>query len=423
MTHEYIAIEQSPALQGSVGVEGAKNAVLVIMASLILTAGKSRLYNVPASDDVFQMIRLLTDLGADIVFDIDNKLLQVDTTNLNNFIVCPEIVRKIRASILIMGPLLARFGKAQVAFPGGDLIGARPIDLHLKAFTLMGVAIEYTQEYLKASTSTSLRSIRFVLDYPSVGATENIIMAAVLTPGVTRLVNAALEPEVLDLITVLIKMGAQITLKNPMMIEIEGVTSLKPIEHTIMPDRLEVGTLLIATAITGGTITIADAPADCMEVFLAKLVDMGHDIVIGANGKDIQFRATPLPRAISFKTMPYPGFPTDLQAPMIAALCLADGISVVDETVYENRLLHVRELLKMGAQITVEGTRATIKGVDALYGASVIASDIRASAALIIAGLAAEGKTTMTGVHHVRRGYHGLEKKLAQLGGKISIVE
>ena len=421
--HEYLMIEQSPALCGTLELEGAKNAVLVIMASLVLSSGKSRLTNVPASSDVYTMIALLQELGAVVLFDAEQKALEVDTSNLHNWRVSPEIIKKIRASILVMGPLLARFHKVEVAMPGGDAIGTRPIDLHLKAFAKMGAIVDKSGECVAAYAPVGLRPIRCILDYPSVGATENILMAAVLTPGVTEIVNAALEPEVLDLITVLQKMGADITCHMPATIKIQGVSELKPIEHAIMFDRLEAGTLLLAAAVTGGELILPQAPAASMEVFLEKLVDMGHQIFIGENGHGVTLKATREPRAISFKTMPYPGYPTDLQAPMLAALCFARGTSVVHETVYESRMLHVQELQKMGAQIDLRAETAKIKGVQVLYGVPVIGHDIRAAAALIIAGLAAQGQTVITGVHHIKRGYCGIDTKLQALGAKIKFVQ
>lgn len=423
MMYEYLVIEQSPVLKGEVVLEGAKNAVLVIMASLILTKGTSRVTNVPGSSDVYTMIALLQELGAHVLFDAERKVLEVDTVNLHNWCVSPEIIKKIRASILVMGPLLARFGKVEVAMPGGDAIGSRPIDLHLKAFAKMGATVDRSGECVVAYALSGLRPIRSILDYPSVGATENILMAAVLTPGITEIVNAALEPEVFDLIVVLKKMGADITLQMPGTIRVQGVRELNSIEHTVMFDRLEAGTLLLAVAVTGGELVLPQAPASCMEVFLEKLVDMGHQVIIGDNGCGIHLKATKEPKAISFKTMPYPGYPTDLQAPMLAALCFAHGTSVVHETVYESRMLHVQELHKMGAQIEVRAETAKIKGVDVLYGVPVIGHDIRAAAALIIAGLAAQGQTIITGVHHIKRGYHGLDKKLQALGAKIGFVQ
>jgi UDP-N-acetylglucosamine 1-carboxyvinyltransferase len=285
----------------------------------------------------------------------------------------------------------------------------------------MGVVVEEHADYLNAYVS-SLHPARIVLEYPSVGATENIIMAAVATQGVTEIINAALEPEVLDLITILTKMGARIEIAPPATLIITGVSSFAPVEHEVIVDRLEAGALLLAAAITKGSITITNAKPYSMDVFLAKLEEMGHEIIIPASGTGITLKATAEPRAVSFKTAPYPGFPTDLQAPMMAAQCLAQGVSVVEETVFENRLLHVHELQKMGALIKVEQTKAVITGVDKLYGVPVIATDIRASCALALAGLAAHGVTTMTGLHHWTRGYEGLEQKLTLLGARIELI-
>lgn len=420
MSTSYIAIEQSSCLQGTLELVGAKNAVLVIIASLLLTKGKSRLTNVPASDDVLQMITLMRSLGAEVFFYPHEHLLEVDTSSVTKFQVSAEIMKKMRASILVMGPLLARFGRADIAVPGGCVIGTRPIDYHLKNFKKMGVHIEECGDYLTARADL-LHAHRIVLEYPSVGATENIMMAATITPGTTTLINAALEPEVFDLIALLKKMGAKIAIEAPATIIIEGVASLNPVEHAIIPDRLEAGALLLAAAITGGSLHLPHAHAYSMDVFLMKLEEMGHELSVGAQGVGITLKATKEPRAVSFKTAPYPGFPTDLQAPFMAALCLAQGTSTVEETVFENRLLHVRELQKMGAQIKVEHTKAMVTGIDKLYGASVIATDIRASCCLVLAGLAAEGSTIMTGIHHWTRGYEGLEQKLTKMGGKVTL--
>lgn len=417
----YLIVHQSSVLAGDVELVGAKNAVLVIMASLLLTEGTSVLYNVPCSYDVLQMITLLEDLGAIVVFDRKHNRLEVNTATINGFHVRPEIMKKMRASVLVAGPLLARFGRADIALPGGCVIGSRPIDLHLKNFAKMGVEAVEEKEFLSVRANGQLQSRRLVLDYPSVGATENIMMLAALTPGQTTIVNAAVEPEVLDLVSVLHAMGARITVQAPATLLIDGVQTLKPITHSVVPDRLEAGALLLAAAMTGGSVGIPDAQIDHLDVFLLKLEEMGHRIMIGKDGKGITLHATHEPKAVSFRTAPHPGFPTDLQAPMMAAQCIAQGTSTVHETVFENRLVHVRELQKMGAQISVEGDRATIKGVDQLYGASVIASDIRASCALVLAGLAAHGTTIVTGINHWRRGYEQLETKLAGLGGKISL--
>ena len=418
----YLSIEESPCLKGQLDTIGAKNAVLVIMTSLILTHGKSTLKNVPRSDDVMQMITLLRSLGAEVVFYEEMHVLEIDTTHLTKFKVSPDIMQKMRASILAMGPLLARFGRADVALPGGCVIGERPIDYHVVNLVKMGVEIDMQGDYLMAR-APKLQGRKLILEYPSVGATENLIMAATLAQGTTKIVNAALEPEVLDLITVLKKMGARIAIVPPATIEIEGVTDLAPVEHEILADRLEAGALLLAAAVTGGDVYLPQAPASMMEGFLMKLEDMGHIVEIGINDVGVRLKAVPEPRAVSFKTGPFPGFPTDLQAPMMAIQCLARGTSVIEETVFENRLLHVRELQKMGAQIKVSHNKATVTGVDELYGAPVIATDIRASCALVLAGFVAKGTTTMTGIHHWRRGYDALEQKLALLGAKIALKE
>lgn len=420
----YILVEQSLNLSGTIDLLGAKNAVLPIMAALILTQGRSTLYSVPNSSDVSEMINLLTYLGAKISFDKEKNILIVDTSGIKKSEVNSEVMDKMRASILVMGPLLARFKKTRVALPGGCLIGARPIDLHLKGFAKLGAKITQDNNYFYASLDSEQKDRQIVLEYPSVGATENLVMFATLQEGTTTIINAALEPEVLDFIEVLKKMGAKIEFDIPATIKITGVKKLKPIEHKIVPDRLEAGALLLAAAITGGQISLPDAIPEHMDLFLEKLKQMGHDIEVGFNNsKGIQLIATKNPKMVDIKTYPYPGFPTDLQAPMMAVLCLAQGESRVEETVFENRLMHVKELEKMGAQIKTENSKATVSGVEQLYGTHVIASDIRASAALVLAGLAAEGKTEILGIHHWRRGYDKLEKKLQKLGAKIKVVE
>jgi UDP-N-acetylglucosamine 1-carboxyvinyltransferase len=422
MSNEYLSIEQSLGLSGEIELIGAKNAVLVIISSLILTSGKSVLKNVPGSRDVLHMIALLKDLGAQVHFDTEVNELVVDTSRVMGYKVSPEIMKKMRASVLVMGPLLARFGCVDLALPGGCSIGARPIDYHLTNFRKMGAEITVSGELVSAR-ATQLTAQKLVLEYPSVGATENIMMAAVLTHGTTRIINAAIEPEVLDLITVLQKMGARIAILPGATIEIEGVATLNPVEHSIIPDRLEAGGLLLAAAMTGGDVYLPQAPAYFLDIFLMKLSEMGHTIEVGPNETGIRLKATKNPKAVSFKTCPYPGFPTDLQAPMMAAQCIAEGTSVVQETVYENRLLHVRELQKMGAHIMVKHDTATIMGVDELFGTTVIATDIRASCALVLAGFVAQGTTVMLGLDHWRRGYEYLEEKFAKMGGKIALLE
>jgi len=367
------------------------------------------------------MIQLFTDLGATVEFKPTQKQITIDTKDINNVQVNPEIMNKMRASILVMGPLLARYGKAKVALPGGCLIGSRPINLHLHGLKKLGVQVKQSGHFLEAMLQkTNSTEHRVIFEYPSVGATENVMMCAALTPGKTIISNAAFEPEVLDLIDVLKQMGAKITFGPGMILTIEGVETLQPITHSVIPDRLEAGSLLLAAAITGGSIALPDAQPNHMELFLEKLKEMGHTI---STQNGISLQATDKPHAISIKTGPYPGFPTDLQAPMTAALSLADGISTVEETVFENRFMHAYELNKMGAQISTKGRKATIRGVEELYGCEVIASDIRASCALAIAGLVAQGQTKMTGIHHWKRGYDNLEKKLAILGGTINLID
>jgi UDP-N-acetylglucosamine 1-carboxyvinyltransferase len=426
----YILLQQSKNISGTVELSGAKNAVLVIMASLILTRGKSVLKNVPNSADIQNIIKLMTELGAVIDFDVKRKAIHVDTTGINGYSVNPEIMNKMRASVLVMGPLLARFGCAKIALPGGCLIGSRPINLHMKGFEKMGVLIKNENSFFCASVKKEAKpkGIRIALEYPSVGATENIIMFASLRNGQTTIVNASSEPEVLDLISVMKKMGAKISYEDGHTINVQGVTSLNPVMHSIVPDRLEAGSLLLATSIVGGSIFISNARMDHMDVFLNKLEEMGHKVKIEINDKEniplqgIRFYATNRSKPISFKTGPYPGFPTDLQAQTMAALCLANGTSVIEETVFENRFMHIKELAKMGAQIQVKGSVATVRGIDSLYGCDVIATDIRASCALVIAGLAASGKTRVAGVSHWRRGYDRLELKLKLLGCDIDVV-
>lgn len=430
MSERFLLVKQSQPLHGVVELAGAKNAVLVIIASLILAPGKSTLRNVPNSADVRGFVTLMLTLGAEVDFDLKQKTLTVDTSTIHNFEVSPDIMNKMRASILVMGPLLARFGKARVALPGGCLIGARPINYHLHGFRRLNVTLEEDKPYLFAqvSTNTSARSERLVFEYPSVGATENVLMYAALKPGETIIVNAALEPEVLDLIDILKKMGARIVCEPGQIIRITGVEALRPVDHTVIPDRLEAGALLLAACVTKGSVSLPNARADHMDIFLEKLREMGHEVYAGTNPtaafplQGISLKSCLDPIGVSIKTNPYPGFPTDLQAPLMTAMALSRNISTVEETVFENRLMHVKELAKLGAQITVEGQKATIRGVEKLYGTELLATDIRASCGLVLAGLAAIGETKIGCIHHWERGYDKLEEKLRFMGADISII-
>lgn len=421
MNTEYLLVKPSGPLCGEASLNGAKNAVLVTMASLLLVRGVSRLYNVPNSSDVKSMICVLESLGARVKFVEADHMLEIDTSQVYTWRVAAQMMSLMRASILVMGSLLARFGQAEVAIPGGCVIGSRPIDYHLKSFIKMGVDIQEDAEYVYAKAH-KLKPTRIILEYPSVGATENIMLAATAVQGQTTIINAALEPEVLDLIKALTAMGASIHVQAPATIIIKGGHELHPIDFTIMVDRLEAGSLLLAAAVTGGAIYLPTAQAYVLDVFLAKLEEMGHRIETGIDGVGIRLIATKNPRAVSFKTGPYPGFPTDLQAPMMLAQCIAQGKSLIEETVFENRLLQVPELLKMGSKINAGRSRAEVEGVSALIGTKVVATDIRASCALVLAGLVAHGSTIITGVHHWKRGYESLEQKLVALGASISIV-
>ena len=421
-TNGYIRVQKSLPLEGNVDLSGAKNSSLVIIASLILTKGISVLKNVPASHDILQMIKLIEQLGAETTFDTENNILVVDTTHADGFHVPSTITTTFRASVLILGPLLARHKKASFGFPGGCSIGARPIDYHIKNLEKMGVTFTYHEDHIQAHAEL-LHPQKLLLEYQSMGATKNLIMVASLTRGKTRICNAAFEPEVFDFIEVLKKMGAHISFEAPGTIVIDGVEQLHPVEHTIMFDRLEAGALLLAAAITAGHITIPEAPAHAMELFLMKLQEMGHHIIIGENEQGVTIKGTKNTRAISIKTAPHPCFPTDLQAPIMTALTLCHGTSKIQETVFENRFGHIQELAKLGARITLNHGVAIVSGVNELHGTVVQAPDIRASCALVLAGLAATDTTIVQNIHHWKRGYESLELKLQALGAPIELVD
>jgi len=418
----YICVKKSGPLEGKVALSGAKNAVLAIISSLLLTSGKSVLKNVPALSDVHQMIGILESLGVTTLFDEKQNILEVDTSTLQHNEIAQECVKKFRASLLVLGPVLARFNSVKLALPGGDEIGARPIDYHIKNFIKMGARVYQEDDFLYAE-SDKLHAKKIILDYPSVGATENLMMALTLVPGESWIINAALEPEVLDLITVLQKMGAQIEIMPPAMIKITGVTSLRPVNHTVMFDRLEAGSLLTAGALSKGDVYLPDAQAYNMDLFLMKLEEMGNKVTIGKGGVGVRIKGAKNQRAVSFKTAPYPGFATDLQPLMMVAQTMVYGISEIVETVFENRFLHAPELNKMGANIHATGHFAKVTGVKELYGSDVVATDIRAACALALAGLVADGQTRIDGLHHWKRGYETLDDKLRSLGAIIEFEE
>lgn len=418
----FITVHKSPALEGTMHLDGAKNSSLVIIASLLLTKGISILKNIPVSHDILQMIKLLEHVGAHVTFDKKDNILVVDTTHADGYDIPAEITTKFRASVLLLGPLLARHKKASFGLPGGCKLGTRPIDYHIKNLQKMGVTFTQYDTHIEAHAE-KLHCQKLLLEYQSMGATKNLMMVATLTPGTTKIYNAAFEPEVFDFIDVLKKMGAQISFETPNIIVVHGVEKLSPVEHSVMFDRLEAGALLLAGAITGGHIHIPEAPAHAMELFLMKLEEMGHHITVGHNEQGVTIKGSKKTRAIAIKTAPHPCFPTDLQAPIMSALTLSEGISKVQETVFENRFAHVNELNKLGARINLHHGVATIEGVTELVGCRVEAHDIRAACALVLAGLTAYGTTTVTNIHHWKRGYEALELKLQQLGAPIEIVE
>ena len=412
-----IVINGGARLVGEVEVSGAKNAALPILASSILTESENRYSNIPDLNDVKTMLGLLKSIGLSVDRDGD----KVAISGVADHFEAPyELVKTMRASSLVLGPLLARYGSARVSMPGGCAIGERPIDLHLKALEAMGAEIELEHGYVVAKASR-LKGAKVYFDIVSVTGTENIMMAATLAEGTTVIENAAREPEVLDLAAALKKMGAKISGDGSDVITIEGVEKLSGIKHTVMPDRIEAGTLMIAALATKGNILIKKADLLHMESVVLKLREAGASITEEAGG--IRVVADKRMKSVDIKTIPHPGFPTDMQAQMMVLMSSASGLSVITETVFENRFMHVSELRRMGADIHVEGRSAIVKGVEGLSGAPVMATDLRASASLIIAGLMAEGLTEVSRIYHLDRGYDSLEKKLAGLGADIKRVK
>ena len=418
---EKLIVKGGNRLVGAVKTSGAKNAVLPIIAASILGTTPSHLDEVPMLEDVHTISEVLKCLGLSVECSPERNVLDIDSTSITSYEAPYELVRTMRASFLVMGPLLARIGKARISMPGGCAIGARPIDIHLKGFEALGVKIEQGHGYIEASAPEGLKGTSIYFDFPSVGATENIMMAASLAEGTTILENAAEEPEIVDLANYLNKMGARIRGAGTDTIRIEGVDKLHGADYTIIPDRIEAGTYMIAAAMTGGDIVVENVLPEHQKPLIAKLREAGavveEDIdkvrVIGKN---------PL-KAVSIKTLPYPGFPTDMQAQMMAMMVIAEGRSKVTETVFENRFMHVVELNRMGAQISTEGRSAVIDGPCKLTGCDVRATDLRAGAAMILAGLVAEGTTRIGDLHHIDRGYENIVAKLKNLGADIERVD
>lgn len=416
-----IVIKGGNKLTGEVKVEGAKNAVLPILTASLLASDKpSKLVNVPALSDVETINNVLTTLNADVTYKKDENAVVVDATKTLNEEAPYEYVSKMRASILVMGPLLARLGHAIVALPGGCAIGSRPIEQHIKGFEALGAEIHLENGNIYANAKDGLKGTSIHLDFPSVGATQNIIMAASLAKGKTLIENAAKEPEIVDLANYINEMGGRITGAGTDTITINGVESLHGVEHTIIPDRIEAGTLLIAGAITRGDIFVRGAIKEHMASLVYKLEEMGVELEYQEDG--IRVRAEGDLQPVDIKTLPHPGFPTDMQSQMMALLLTANGHKVVTETVFENRFMHVAEFKRMNANINVEGRSAKLEGKSQLQGAQVKATDLRAAAALILAGLVADGKTSVTELTHLDRGYVDLHGKLKQLGADIERI-
>ncbi|NLZ93183.1 MAG: UDP-N-acetylglucosamine 1-carboxyvinyltransferase [Firmicutes bacterium] len=415
-----ISIEGGVPLQGRIRVEGAKNACLPIMAASLLCAGEVTLREIPALEDVFNMCKVLEALGAKTKYDAAQKKLIINSEGPLQTEAPYELVRKMRASFLVIGPLLARIGRARVSLPGGCAIGIRPIDLHLKGLKAMGAEVIIGHGFIE-TVSNRLCGERIYLDFPSVGATENIMMAAALAEGITVIENAAEEPEVVDLARFINSMGGRVSGAGTDTIRIHGVSSLNCTDYTIIPDRIEAGTFMLSAAITGGEVTVENVIPTHLTPLLAKLREAGCQVVEEEGLIHIS-RTGPI-RAVDIKTLPYPGFPTDLQSPMMALLTYAKGTSVITETVFENRFMHVDELRRMGAQIKIESNCAVVSGREKLYGAPVKATDLRAGAALVLAGLAAQGRTDVSAIYHIDRGYSNFTEKLASLGAKIKRIE
>lgn len=416
---EKIIVRGGKRLNGTVQVEGAKNAVLpVIAASLLASEGRSIIRDVPSLSDVYTIGEVLRYLNADVTFQ-ENKI-SVDASR-ELLIEAPfEYVRKMRASVLVMGPLLARMGKARVALPGGCAIGSRPIDLHLKGFEAMGAKVKVGNGFIEAETEGRLKGAKIYLDFPSVGATQNIMMAATLAEGTSTIENCAKEPEIVDLANYLNEMGASVKGAGTGTIRIEGVERLYAADHTIIPDRIEAGSFMIAAAITGGNVLVKGAVPEHLTSLIAKLEEMGVTIIEEEQG--LRVIGPEKLKAVDIKTMPHPGFPTDMQSQMMSLLVVAEGTGMITETVFENRFMHVEEFRRMNSDIKIEGRSVIINGPCQLQGAEVSATDLRAAAALIIAGLRAEGYTRVTELKHLDRGYLNFHQKLASLGADIERV-
>ncbi|BBB22639.1 UDP-N-acetylglucosamine 1-carboxyvinyltransferase [Abyssogena phaseoliformis symbiont OG214] len=407
-------------LNGHIKAAGSKNSSLPILFASILANSPITLTNTPHLSDVSTTLRLLMDMGAEFILESDNSLF-VDSSKLTNLVAQYNLVKTMRASILALGPMLAKYGKAKISLPGGCAIGSRPVNLHLKALEDLGAFIKVENGYIYA-TAKKLIGTEIHFDQISVTATENIIMAATLATGTTTIHNTAQEPEIVDLVNCLIKMGAKISGAGTSIVAIEGVDELSGVTYAVCPDRIEVGTYLVAAAITGGKITIKNVRYQSMRAILAKLFETGADIKTEKNSITLDMKGK-RPKAVNIKTSTYPNFPTDMQAQFTALNAIADGHSTITETIFENRFMHIPELSRMGASLALEGNTVVCKGVKSLTGAHLMATDLRASASLVLAGLAATGTTTIERVYHLDRGYETIEEKLKLLGAQIERVQ
>lgn len=412
-----LLIKGGVSLQGEIRIAGAKNSALPILASTLLTRETVQVCNLPHLFDITTMIELLGCMGVQPI--VDEKLnVEVNSSTIEHFSAPYELVKTMRASILVLGPLLARYGEAEVALPGGCAIGSRPVNLHISALQAMGADIVVEDGYIKASVDGKLKGAHIFMDMVTVTGTENVMMAATLADGQTIIENAAREPEVVDLADCLVKMGADISGHGSDTIVINGVDELSGCSYSVMPDRIETGTYLIAAAATRGHIKVKDTRPDILESVLSKLEQAGADITVGDNWIELDMHGK-RPKAVSLRTAPYPAFPTDMQAQFTALNSIAEGTGSITETVFENRFMHVHEMNRMGAAMKIEGNTVIVEGVDSLKGAPVMATDLRASASLIIAGLVGENETTVDRIYHIDRGYECIEEKLQLLGAKI----
>jgi len=412
-----LVIRKSPPLSGDVVISGAKNAALPLLMTSLLTDEPCIFRNVPALRDINTTTSLLSELGVSVE-QLDGNSFSLCASSLHSVTASYDLVRTMRASILVLGPLLAKQGKANVSLPGGCAIGARPVNLHLEGLTQMGADIVVEEGYIRATVDGRLKGAHIFMDMVSVGATENLMMAAALAEGETIIENAAREPEIVDLANCLNKMGAHVIGAGTNTLTINGVDRLGGVEHCVLPDRIETGTFLVAAAASGGSVKCLNAAPDTLEAVLNKLRQAGAEVETGEDWISLDMRGKK-PKAVKLKTAPHPGFPTDMQAQFVTLNCLAEGTGVITETIFENRFMHVPELQRMGAKIELEGNNAVSPGQSVLKGAPVMATDLRASASLVIAGLVAEGETHVNRIYHLDRGYEAIEEKLGKLGANI----